>query len=180
MKLRIGNLSLAVLVLSVFVFLPFSAGAEAPSEKDAVSKSADQRFWDMGDGTVYDSKTHLMWMQKDYWQMKAKWLNWYTAKEFVMRMNNKKFAGHSDWRLATVEEASKLYQRRKRNQDKDGDKIYIDRIFPKGAGWATWTSEEKGAKAVVVSYKDEGGTEYQDKISGTDAFLRLVRGPLDK
>ena len=62
-----------------------------------------------------------------------------------------------------------------RHIDKDGDKIFIDTMFPKGAGWGTWTSEEKRNKAVTVSFKDEGGQAYQDKISGVDAFLRLVR-----
>ena len=58
---------------------------------------------------------------------------------------------------------------------KDGDKIFIDSMFPKGSGWGTWTSDEKRNKAITVSYKDEGGKAYQDKISGVDAFLRLVR-----
>ena len=57
-------------------------------------------------------------------------------------------------------------------------KIFIDRMFPKGAGWSTWTKEEKQNKALIVSFKDEGGKSYQDKIKATDAFLRLVRGPI--
>ena len=114
-------------------------------------------------------------MTQDYWQKEAKWVNWYTANEYAQRMNNKEFAGYRDWRLPSPEEAATLYERRKRNLDKDGDKIFIDSMFPKGAGWSTWTSEEKRNKAVTVSYKDEGGQTYQDKISGVDAFLRLVR-----
>ncbi len=143
-----------------------------------VKTSADKRYLDMGNGTVVDSQTQLMWMKKDYWQIEKKWVNWYTAVGFAQKMNNKKFAGYSDWRLPTPDEASNLYNTRRRNVDKDGDKIFIDRIFPKGAGWGTWTSKEKGGKAIVVSLKDQGGQEYQDKISGNDAFLRLVRGPL--
>ena len=77
--------------------------------------------------------------------------------------------------MPTAKEAATLYDRRKRNTDKDGDKIFIDSMFPKGAGWGTWTSDEKRNKAIAVSYKDEGGQAYQDKIAGTDAFLRLVR-----
>ena len=146
-------------------------------ELKPVKISADQRFEDFGNGTIMDKKTGLMWMQKDYWQREGKWVNWYTANEYAQRMNNKKFAGYTDWRLPTVEEAASLYDRRKRNMDKDGDKIFIDTVFPQGAGWSTWTREEKQNKALTVSYKDEGGKAYQDKISGTDAFLRLVRGP---
>ena len=140
--------------------------------------SSDKRFEGFSDGTTLDKKTGLMWMSKDYWQMEHKWVNWYTANEYAQRMNNKKFAGRNDWRLPTAKEASSLYERRKRNTDKDGDKIFIDRVFPKGAGWSTWTKEEKQNKAIVVSFKDEGGNSYQDKITATDAFLRLVCGPI--
>ncbi len=172
----LGIFFLAAALNLTTLVLPGS-GVEA-DDRQPVSKSSDQRFWDYGDGTVLDTKTNLMWMKLDYWQVEKKWVNWYTANEFAQRMNNKKFAGHTDWRLPKPEEARVLYDRRKRNMDKDGDKIFIDTIFPKGAGWGTWTSESKGNQAVVVSYKDEGGQAYQDKISGPDAFLRLVRGPV--
>lgn len=167
------------LILTLFLgagFIP--AIAEDKKMSKPVGESADGRFQDFGDGTVLDTKSNLMWMKQDYWQMEKKWVNWYTANEFVRRMNNKQFAGHNDWRLPTPEEASALYDRRRRNSDKDGDKIFIDTIFPEGAGWGTWTSEEKGGRAVVVSFKDEGGQDYEDKIQGPDAFLRLVRGPV--
>ena len=138
------------------------------------SKSADGRFWDYGQ-VILDRKTQLMWFKQDYWQLEGKHLNWYEAQEYLNKVNNKKYYGYSDWRLPTPEEAESLYQRRKRNLDKDGDKFFIDRIFPIGAGWATWTSKENGKNAVVVSYKDEGWTGMEDKIEGTEAFLRPVR-----
>ena len=172
---------LAILFLAVTLAaapFPVADGLADGNDREPVSKSADQRFWDFGDGTVLDTKTNLMWMKLDYWQVEKKWVNWYTAIEFAQRMNNKNFAGYRDWRLPKPEEALVLYDRRKRNTDKDGDKIFIDTIFPKGAGWGTWTSVERGGKAIVVSYKDAGGKAYQDKIKGPDAFLRLVRGPL--
>lgn len=159
----------------LFLILFFSANTWAEVLKEPITRSADQRFFNYADGTTLDHETGLLWMTQDYWQREGKWLNWYTANEYAQRMNNKKFAGYTDWRLPTPEEAATLYDKRKRNVDKDGDKIFIDSMFPKGAGWGTWTSEEKRNKAVAVSYKDEGGQAYQDKISGVDAFLRLVR-----
>lgn len=171
----------AILFLAVTfaaAFFPAGNSWVEAVDRQPVSKSADKRFWDYGDGTILDTQTNLMWMKLDYWQVEKKWVNWYTANEFAQRMNNKNFAGYTDWRLPKAGEARVLYDRRKRNMDKDGDKIFIDTIFPKGSGWGTWTSEDKGSQAIVVSYKDEGGQTYQDKISGSDAFLRLVRGPL--
>jgi len=162
-------------VLTVFFV---SAWAQEGATPKPAAVSSDGRFQDRGDGTILDAETRLMWMKQDYWQMEKKWVSWYSAQEFVRRMNNKKFAGYSDWRLPTPEEAQRLYDRRRRNLDKDGDKIFIDTIFPKGPGWGTWTSAEKGDQALVVSYKDEGGQAYQNKITGHDAFLRLVRGPV--
>jgi Protein of unknown function (DUF1566) len=167
-----------VVIFHMVLFCVSPALADSPKTKKMVAQSADSRFQDFGDGTILDTKNGLMWMKQDYWQREGKWVNWYTANEYVQRMNNKNFAGYSDWRLPTPEEAATLYERRKRNVDKDGDKIYLDRMFPSGAGWSTWTNQEKKAKAIVVSLKDEGGAFYQDKISGTDAFLRLIRGPV--
>jgi hypothetical protein len=168
-SLRTARIGIICLVLF------FSANSEGLADQIPIAQSADKRFANFEDGTTLDRKTGLLWMTQDYWQMNAKWVNWHTATEFAQRMNNKNFAGYQDWRLPTPEEAATLYDRRKRNIDKDGDKIFIDSMFPKGAGWSTWTSKEKRNKAVAVSYKDEGGQAYQDKISGTDAFLRLVR-----
>ncbi len=170
-----------VLLLSAVLFFILgyfnSQEVFAAKERKPVSKSSDLRFLDYGDGTVLDSKTDLMWMKKDYWQLEGRHLNWYKAKEFLQKVNHKKYFGYADWRLPTPDEAITLYERRKRNADKDGDHFFIDRIFPKGAGWSTWTNKEKGQQAVVVSYKDQGGKEFQDKINGPDAFLRLVRDP---
>ncbi|QPJ63966.1 MAG: DUF1566 domain-containing protein [Candidatus Nitrohelix vancouverensis] len=169
---------LSFFVIASCALLAVSGPVGADEKRQPVEVSSDQKFLDYGDGSILNIETKLMWIKEDYWQMNGKWVNWYTANEYAQRMNNKNFAGYSDWRLPTPEEAQTLYDRRKRNVDKDGDKIYIDTIFPKGPGWSTWTSEDKHNKAVVVSYKDEGGRSYQDKISGEDAFLRLVRGPV--
>ena len=174
-KLFLFSAFFAAIILTS-VSLPAIAGDTSANEP--IRKSADNRYWTFGNSTILDNSTGLLWMEKDYWQREGKWINWYSANEYAQRMNHRKFAGYSDWRLPTPEEALKIYDRRRRNTDKDGDKIYIDRSFPKGAGWSTWTNAEKSSKAVVVSFKDEGGKAYQDKISGVDAFLRLVRGPV--
>ncbi len=169
----------SVMVL-IFLAVNGSSGSfakEIEYEKDP-SNPSGHRFVDMGDGTIMDTQTHLMWMELDYWQINKKWVNWYSAQEFAGSMNNKNFGGYSDWRLPTPEEGKSLYNPRKRNFDKDQDKVFMDPVFPKGPGWATWTSFEKGERAVIVSFKNKGGGFFQDKLTGQDAFVRLVRGPV--
>ena len=166
------------IISSVFSIGMISVVCAETINKKPIRTSSDKRYEKFVNNTIVDKKTGLMWMSNDYWQMEQKWVNWYTANEYVQRMNNKKFAGYTDWRLPSVKEAGSLYERRKRNTDKDGDKIFIDTIFPKGAGWSTWTNDDKQNKAFVVSFKDEGGKSYQDKVTATDAFLRLVRSSI--
>ena len=171
---------LILVILIIFLASVFASTTFCTEIGKPVAESADKRFAKFGNGTVLDRKTNLLWMAKDYWQLESKWVNWYTAKEYAKKMNYKNYAGYQDWRIPTAKEALTLYDRRKRNTDKDGDKIFIDSMFPKGSGWGTWTSDEKRNKAITVSYKDEGGKAYQDKISGVDAFLRLVRKAIPK
>ena len=168
---RISKPIVGIIMLVIF----FSSNVFALQDMKPIAESVDKRFAKFANGTIFDRKTDLMWMEKDHWQMEAKWLNWYTAREYVQRVNHRHYGGYQDWRMPTAKEAATLYDRRKRNTDKDGDKIFIDSMFPKGAGWGTWTSDEKRNQAIAVSYKDEGGQAYQDKLSGSDAFLRLVR-----
>ena len=47
-------------------------------------------------------------------------LSWDEAHDYAKEMNEKKFAGHSDWRLPTIHEASSLYDEEKLNKDFKG------------------------------------------------------------
>ncbi len=168
--------------LMVIIFLSIIGSslsfANEVAYKKAPGSSSGNQLVDMGDGTILDTQTRLMWMKLDYWQLNREWVNWYSAQEFSKSMNNRNFSGYSDWRLPTPAEGKSLYNPRKRNFDKDQDKVFMDPVFPKGAGWSTWTSFEKGNQAVTVSFKNEGGKFFQDKLTGQDAFVRLVRGPV--
>ena len=55
------------------------------------------RFIDNNDGTVFDTKTCLLWQQSDDGVRR----NWYEAKEYAKAIT---LAGHSNWRLPTIEE----------------------------------------------------------------------------
>ena len=108
-------------LICISLLFSINVWAEGLANKKSIAQSADKRFVNFSDGTTLDKKEGLLWMTQDYWQSQAKWVNWYSANEYAQRVNNKDFAGYRDWRLPTPEEAATLYDRRKRNVDKDGD-----------------------------------------------------------
>lgn len=63
---------------------------------------AKGRFVDIGDGTVLDIKFSLMWAKKD----NGKDIHWGSAKIYC---NNYSIGGYTDWRLPTQDELAELY-----------------------------------------------------------------------
>jgi hypothetical protein len=64
-------------------------------------------FVDNNDGTVTDKATGLMWQKSG----SSSSLENRGAKEYIKRLNRKRFAGHSDWRMPTIEELASLLER---------------------------------------------------------------------
>jgi hypothetical protein len=64
-------------------------------------------FIDNGDDTVTDRATGLMWQ----WSSSSKYVNYADAKAYVGGLNLQGFAGHSDWRLPTLEEGARCWIR---------------------------------------------------------------------
>jgi hypothetical protein len=76
-------------------------------------------FVDNNDGTVTDKATGLMWQKSG----SSSFLENSGAKEYIKRLNRKRFAGHSDWRMPTVEELASLLE----SGGKSG--VHIDPVF---------------------------------------------------
>lgn len=51
---------------------PLAGAVFAEDPAKPVAYSADQRFGDLGDGTILDKETGLIWMARDYWQTEKK------------------------------------------------------------------------------------------------------------
>lgn len=170
--------------------------AAAPQKSDTdSSKSAkgSDNYTDNGDGTVTDTKTKLMWKQcsegqsgKDCSGEAAKY-KWDDAmSKFGKGVS---FAGHSDWRMPTMEELPTLVycsngtQHEEARDEMCGGKDYKageyqkptinQKVFPNTNKDSYWSSTEKDASdAWDVSF-DYGHVSRGDR--DTVYAVRLVR-----
>jgi len=85
-----------------------------------------------GDNVVINHATGLMWYQSG----SEKDMVWSEARQWVKDLNSRGYAGYSDWRLPTVEEAASLLESSK----KAGD-LYIDNVFDVTQS-SIWTGDE--------------------------------------
>lgn len=100
------------------------------------------------DKVVIDDTTGLVWQQSG----SDKRMDFRDAQEWVKKLNQNKYAGYSDWRLPTLEEAMSLME----PSEKNGD-LHIDPVFDKNQRWI-WTCDkvirERGAWVVTFSNGD--------------------------
>jgi hypothetical protein len=92
-----------------------------------------------GDSVVIDHTTGLIWHQSGSDEI----MDWHNAKQWVKDLNDKGYAGYSDWRLPTVEEAISLLE-----PDKNASDLYIDQVFDaKQTG--IWTGDENDSASYL-------------------------------
>ncbi len=112
---------------------------------------------------VFDRASELMWEQSG----SDGYISYDEAKKYVVQLNSNKFAGYSDWRLPTLEEAMSLMEPEKKNGS-----LYIDPIFDKRQQWI-WTSDlqsASGAWVVDFLYGYCSSDSFDD-----DYYVRAVR-----
>ena len=82
------------------------------------------------DNVITDPSTGLMW----YPSGSQRFVNLKEAEEWIFDLNKKGYAGFSDWRLPTLEEAASLLENKKRNN------FYLNPAFDRKQ-WCIWTSD---------------------------------------
>jgi len=134
------------------------------------------KFIDNGDGTVSDAVHGLMWLKRDTWLEKGRLITWHESQEFARELNQRKFAGYSNWRIPTASEAKLLFDPEVTNTDMEGCEIHLDYVFTEGCGFTTWTSESRGAKA-AMGYDLRSDFEFwlAKENDGFPSAVRLVR-----
>ncbi len=137
--------------------------------------TAEERFAEIDENTVIDVKRKLVWLKQDTYQKTGNWLNWIQSRDYAKELNQSHFAGYSDWRLPTLEEAKSLYNKNHVNTDHMGQKAYLPSVFPGGFGFLCWTSEVRNKiQAVRFGYR-KGGMMYDDVYRVSRGSTRLVR-----
>jgi hypothetical protein len=96
----------------------------------------ENSFVDNGNGTVTDRRTRLMWQQDG----SPASMTWPDAVKYVQEINQEGFAGHSDWRLPTVEELASVMERSWLNDD-----LFLDPVFGSGQKYC-WSVDTKGVE----------------------------------
>lgn len=133
-------------------------------------------FADNEDGTITDKVTGLMWQKGG----SPSDLTFYTAQKHVQDLNEKRFGGHREWRLPTVEELCSLLKAEPNNE-----KLHIDRLF-ESAQRACWSSDlsaqsvqsggHRSRSAFVVDFAmGDLRIDGADVWSQTRRYVRAVR-----
>lgn len=132
----------------------------------------DKRMNESGDGfpndfelrengqIVIDNATHLMWQQSGSRHR----MRHNQAQVYIDSLNSAKFAGYSDWRLPTLEEAMSLMEVLKRK-----DNLHIHQVFDQQ--WGIWTSDKTVSSEAWAIYFDRGSCTYKT----IDCFVKAVR-----
>lgn len=138
----------------------------------AEQHSADGRYLDLENGVIEDTKTGLMWTQRDSYVDLGKSLNWYESDHYVKELST---GGYHDWRLPSLAELGTIYEPSKINKDIYGGKIRLDPIFAQRGPYKYWSLETEGsccARTIAFDY----GTirEHHREYSGSYG-VRAVR-----
>ncbi len=92
---------------------------------------------------------------------------WEKAKQWVNELNSRRYAGYSDWRLPTAEEAASLLKSSKKNGD-----LYIDPVFDHRQRWI-WTGDSELLGGVWIVEFSIGRVIWF--IANDDYYVRPVR-----
>jgi len=111
---------------------------------------------------IKDTATGLTWQQSG----SSNTMTFSAAQTYIDDLNRQSFAGYSDWRLPTLEEAMTLLEPQRRGG------IYIDAIFDQTKSWI-WTSDKDSASSVwgVLFYDGYFDVSDVDHLS----YVRAVR-----
>ena len=146
------------LLFFFLVLCVFSSGA-AVAENKALS---DGRFQVLGDGTVLDRQTELMWAAQD----NSEDINWEDAGNYCQSYNG---GGHKDWRLPTQRELITLFNSASPEKYKTFPPFTFTSCCP-------WTSDNRRTEARSIFFM-MGERAWYRKVDSKGFRALPVRDP---
>jgi hypothetical protein len=138
------------------------------------------RFVNNNDGTITDHATGLMWQKSG-----SSFLSNRRAKKYIEQLNGQRFAGHSDWRMPTVEELASLLAPKK-NNGAHINPVFdhrrtlcwtIDRCESQSWSWykGAWLIDFKNGQVNEAYWTREKGGAYRKNPENCVKVVRSVR-----
>lgn len=118
-----------------------------------------------GDPVVIDRATGLMWQKSGSSKLKT----YQEAEEYIVDINNNKFAGYNDWQLPSLKQVETLVEKEK---NKYG--LHIDDKFDKQV-WIWTSKKESDSHAHAVSFKNGKSCHYPMTNRNNVRAVRLVQ-----
>ena len=171
---KLAGLNLAV--TTVLLLIAQAVFAEPMCGSDQFATGAG-RFEDNADGTVTDTRSHLMWMRCSRGQQwidkrcagQALRLSWQAAKEFAEDVNQQGQMFYNDWRVPKVSELATIAELQCASP-----RINVS-VFPDTVPSWYWTASlrpNSAGEALALSFGTEG-VGHDDLTQS--ALVRLVR-----
>lgn len=117
----------------------------------------------LGDSLVYDKATELFWQHS----VSPHQMIFEEAGQYVQNFNRRTFAGYSDWRLPTLEEAMSLME-----PEKSSNHYYINTIFGR-ASWIWMSDKASTSRAWVVGFNVGHCSDWD--VNSQGAYVLAVR-----
>jgi len=143
---------------------------------DAATKKYDlfaARFVDLGNGTLYDPKTKLIWSKKG----NTKNISYYRAIDSIKRLNDQAYLGFRDWRLPTLKELRSLAEYGRNSGYGSSGKTIADYLNKEGFSniekYTYWSATIKASSRSVYYIGFKEGHENLGNREWKDIFRYL-------
>ncbi len=156
---RVATLSLIFMLCAASVC---TAQAQSTAYTAPVT-GRDGRFVAYNNGTVLDTRTHLMWAVDD----NGSDINWDNAKSYCRSYIG---GGQTNWRMPTQDELEELYDAAKTYASSCGDDVHLTRLIRLSCG-AVWASETQGTASAAFHFRD--GQRGWAPVSGSHRLRAL-------
>jgi Protein of unknown function (DUF1566) len=158
-KKTLGTM-VAIMVATILIG-PFTADPALAGEK-----TRDIRFIAYDNGTVFDTRTNLMWAAKD----NGVDIDWSGAKSYC---DNYRGGDYTDWRMPTQDDLAALYDAAKNYKSDCENDVHLTELIRLTCTWA-WASEKRGSDAAFF-YFGSGHRGWSSQSIDTYFRALLVR-----